>query len=257
MRILIAEDDAGLRDLLVQGMEESGFIVDGVGRGDDAIAQLEAYSYDVAILDWKMPGATGVDVAHWARDHGRPTAILLLTAMDRVADRIQGLEAGADDYLVKPFDFGELLARIRALQRRPRSTDGDHLVRGDLTLDVQRREILVNVVTLSVVAPPTTWLFVTMSPLVSYTMPDPRPTDVCSCTTDGRTEWTMETYAFCSASRPLLVLMEGAGTGGWVAMGVTLDDGPEEGLPPVVVPHAASPTIIVAAAARVAPLRPR
>ena len=71
-----------------------------------------------------MPGVTGIDVVAWARKHNRPTAMLMLTARDAPPDRIRGLDAGADDYLVKPFDFGELLARIRALQRRPRGVDG-------------------------------------------------------------------------------------------------------------------------------------
>ena len=81
------------------------------------------YDYDVAVIDWRMPGAEGIDVVAWARKHGKPTAILMLTARDAPPDRIRGLDAGADDYLVKPFDFGELLARIRALQRRPRGVD--------------------------------------------------------------------------------------------------------------------------------------
>ncbi|TMC49451.1 MAG: response regulator transcription factor [Chloroflexi bacterium] len=143
MRILVAEDDGGLREVLVQGLEEAGFFVDAVARGDDAIEQLRFYDYDVAVLDWRMPGAPGVEVVAWARQHRRPTAILMLTARDTASDRIQGLDAGADDYLVKPFDFGELLARIRALQRRPRSVDGPVIVRGSLALDPARREVTV------------------------------------------------------------------------------------------------------------------
>ena len=120
MRILVAEDDHGLREVLVQGLEDAGYLVDSVDRGDDAIEQLKFYEYDVAILDWRMPGVPGVEVASWARRNDRPTAILMLTARDAPPDRIEGLDAGADDYLVKPFDFGELVARVRALQRRPR-----------------------------------------------------------------------------------------------------------------------------------------
>ena len=135
MRILVAEDDASLREILVLGLEDNGFRVDAVERGDDAIDQLKFYEHDVAILDWRMPGATGLDVVRWARRHDRPTALLMLTARDAPPDRIQGLDAGADDYLVKPFDFGELLARIRALQRRPRGVDAPVIARGRITLD--------------------------------------------------------------------------------------------------------------------------
>ncbi|MFN2568212.1 MAG: response regulator transcription factor [Candidatus Dormibacteria bacterium] len=144
MRILVAEDDSGLREVLVQGLEEAGYRVDAVDRGDLAIEQLRFYEYDVAVVDWRMPGAPGIEVVAWARRHQRPTAILMLTARDTAADRIQGLDAGADDYLVKPFDFGELLARVRALQRRPRGVDAPVIQRGALCLDPRRREVEVH-----------------------------------------------------------------------------------------------------------------
>jgi len=144
MRILVAEDDASLREILVLGLEDNGFRVDAVERGDDAIDQLKFYEYDVAILDWRMPGASGIDVVRWARRHDRPTALLMLTARDAPPDRIQGLDAGADDYLVKPFDFGELLARIRALQRRPRGVDAPVIARGRITLDPVTRVAAVD-----------------------------------------------------------------------------------------------------------------
>jgi DNA-binding response OmpR family regulator len=144
MRILVAEDDAGLREVLVLGLEDAGYYVDAVGRGDDAIDQLKWYDYDVAVIDWRMPGAQGVDVVTWARRHDKPTALLMLTARDAPADRIRGLDSGADDYLVKPFDFGELLARIRALQRRPRGVDGPAVSRGRLVLDPVKREVSVD-----------------------------------------------------------------------------------------------------------------
>jgi DNA-binding response OmpR family regulator len=144
MRVLVAEDDQGLREVLVQGLQDAGYLVDSVDRGDDAVDQLTFYDYDVAILDWRMPGMPGVEVATWARRHDRPTAILMLTARDAPPDRIQGLDAGADDYLVKPFDFGELLARVRALQRRPRGVDSPVLSRGALSLDPARRQVTLN-----------------------------------------------------------------------------------------------------------------
>jgi DNA-binding response OmpR family regulator len=139
VRILVAEDDPGLRDVIVLGLQDSGYHVDAVERGDDAIDQLKWYEYDVAVIDWRMPGAEGIDVVAWARKHDRPTALLMLTARDAPADRIRGLDTGADDYLVKPFDFGELLARIRALQRRPRGVDAPAVRRGRLELDPVKR----------------------------------------------------------------------------------------------------------------------
>src|ERR1700730_2188290 len=91
-----------------------------------------------------MPRVSGLAGVAWARRNNRPTAMLMLTARDTPSDRIEGLDAGADDYLIKPFDFGELVARIRALQRRPRSVDGPAITRGSLTLDPARREIEVH-----------------------------------------------------------------------------------------------------------------
>ena len=144
MRILVAEDDPGLRDVLVLGLQDAGYHVDSVERGDDAIDQLKWYEYDVAVIDWRMPGAEGIDVVAWARKHDRPTALLMLTARDAPADRIRGLDTGADDYLVKPFDFGELLARVRALQRRPRGVDQPTIARGRLSLDPLTRVVTAN-----------------------------------------------------------------------------------------------------------------
>ena len=143
MRVLVAEDDPGLRQVLVLGLKDYGYQVDAAERGDDAIDLFKFYDYDVAIVDWRMPGVEGIDVVAWARKHGKPTAILMLTARDAPPDRIRGLDAGADDYLVKPFDFGELLARIRALQRRPRGVDAPNIERGALTLDPIRRTVMV------------------------------------------------------------------------------------------------------------------
>jgi DNA-binding response OmpR family regulator len=143
MRVLVAEDDPGLRQVLVLGLKDYGYQVDAAERGDDAIDLFKFYDYDVAIVDWRMPGVEGIDVVAWARKHGKPTAILMLTARDAPPDRIRGLDAGADDYLVKPFDFGELLARIRALQRRPRGVDAPNIERGALTMDPIRRTVAV------------------------------------------------------------------------------------------------------------------
>src|SRR5204862_6100915 len=143
MRVLVAEDDRGLREVLVQGLEDAGYYVDSVDRGAAAMEQRRFYEYAVWILDWRMPGVPGVEVASWARRNVRPTAILMLTARDTPPDRIQGLDAGADDYLVKPFDFGELVARVRALQRRPRAVSAPVLSHGRLTLDPVKREAAI------------------------------------------------------------------------------------------------------------------
>lgn len=143
MRLLVAEDDPALRDVLLRGLRDHGFQVDGVDRGDDAVEMLGFNEYDVAILDWRMPGRSGVEVVGWMRDRRLSTAALMLTARDTPAERVEGLDSGADDYLVKPFDFGELLARIRALQRRPRGVESPVVERGRLRLDPARREVSV------------------------------------------------------------------------------------------------------------------
>jgi DNA-binding response OmpR family regulator len=144
MRILVAEDDPGLQQIIALGLRDAGYHVDTVDRGDDAIDYMKWYEYDVAVIDWRMPGAEGIDVVAWARRNDRPTALLMLTARDAPADRIRGLDTGADDYLVKPFDFGELLARVRALQRRPRGVGGPVLERGQVALDPAKRAVAVS-----------------------------------------------------------------------------------------------------------------
>ena len=152
MRVLVAEDDPGLREVLIQGLEEAGYFVDAASDGEEAIDQLRFYEYDVAVIDWRMPGRSGLDVVAWARAHAHQAALLMLTARDTPEDRIAGLDAGADDYLVKPFDFGELLARVRALQRRPRNVDGPLITRGGLCLDPVRHEVTLRDTPLSLTA---------------------------------------------------------------------------------------------------------
>jgi DNA-binding response OmpR family regulator len=139
--MLVAEDDASLRSVLERGLRENGYVVDAVGDGTAAIAYLRAYQYDVAILDWRMPKANGIEVLRMIREQGVRTPILMLTARDTPTDRVTGLNVGADDYLVKPFDFNELLARLNALQRRPPLTLDPVLACGDLTLNPSSREL--------------------------------------------------------------------------------------------------------------------
>jgi DNA-binding response OmpR family regulator len=144
MRVLVAEDDPALRSVLERGLRENGYVVDAVGRGDDALHLLGLYDYALAVLDWRMPGSPGVDVVAEVRRRRLATPVLMLTARDTVADRVMGLDAGADDYLVKPFAFDELLARLRALQRRPGGADQPALTAGSLRYDPSTREAAVD-----------------------------------------------------------------------------------------------------------------
>jgi DNA-binding response OmpR family regulator len=143
MRVLVAEDDAGLRSVLERGLREQGYAVDAVTDGESALRHLRAYDYDVAVLDWRMPTRTGVEVVREARRAGDRTPILLLTARDATADRVTGLNEGADDYLVKPFDFTELVARLQALQRRPPLALDPVLECADLRFDPTTRVVTV------------------------------------------------------------------------------------------------------------------
>src|SRR5690349_9645061 len=115
MRILVVEDDETIRQFVVQGLREARYAVDGVGDGNEALAAAEVFDYDVVVLDLGIPKVDGIEVCQRIKASGRKAAILMLTARDTVKDRVEGLDAGADDYLVKPFAFAELRARIRAL----------------------------------------------------------------------------------------------------------------------------------------------
>ncbi len=140
----MAEDDAALRSVLERGLRENGYVVDAVADGGAALRHLRAYDYDVAVLDWRMPERTGIEVVAEARSSGDRTPILMLTARDAPSDRVAGLNEGADDYLVKPFDFYELMARVRALQRRPPLAAGPVLECADLRMHPATREITVS-----------------------------------------------------------------------------------------------------------------
>jgi DNA-binding response OmpR family regulator len=135
MRILIAEDDERLADAIARGLRKQLFAVDVVHDGARALVEAAVTPYDVLILDVMLPRATGFDVARGLRARGARVPILMLTARDAVSDRVAGLNAGADDYLVKPFAFEELLARIQALLRRGDALKPAVLVIGDLAID--------------------------------------------------------------------------------------------------------------------------
>jgi two-component system response regulator MprA len=137
-KVLIVDDDAGVRRMLARSLEAEGYAVALAADGGAALVEIERAAPDLILLDVTMPGMDGLGVARRVRGKGDAVPILLLTARDGIADRVAGLDAGADDYLVKPFATDELLARVRALLRRGRAT-GDLLSVGDITLDVRGR----------------------------------------------------------------------------------------------------------------------
>ncbi len=138
MRILIIEDEPKVAAFIKKGLREEGWSVDVAADGVKALAMIGAKSYDVIALDIMLPGRDGLSVLRMMRRHGDDTPVLLLTARDAVPDRVAGLNAGADDYLVKPFAFEELLARLQALVRRSRGAYGEMLRAGDLKMDTAR-----------------------------------------------------------------------------------------------------------------------
>ena len=140
MRLLLAEDEAHAGEYLVKGLGENGFVVDWVRNGVDALHQATTSAYDLIILDVGLPGMDGWSVLSGIRKHHQ-APVLFLTARDRVEDRVRGLEIGADDYLVKPYAFSELLARVRALIRRGKEREGDVLRMADLEVHLLRRRV--------------------------------------------------------------------------------------------------------------------
>ena len=141
MRILVADDERELLDITVKRLKAQGYAVDGCDNGDDAAYYLEQTPYDLAILDIMMPGRDGLSILRGLRAAGRTLPVLLLTALDAVGDRVSGLDAGADDYLTKPFAFDELLARIRVLLRRSSSDKAVVLTAEDLTMELSTRTV--------------------------------------------------------------------------------------------------------------------
>jgi two-component system, OmpR family, copper resistance phosphate regulon response regulator CusR len=136
IRILVVEDEAELADFVVRGLREEGFAVEHAADGEQARDALQIGSWDLVVLDWWLPGEDGLAVLHRYRGAGGPAPVLFLTARDSVADRVRGLDGGADDYLCKPFAFDELLARIRALLRRRERTADLSLAHGDVSIDL-------------------------------------------------------------------------------------------------------------------------
>src|SRR5262252_2463643 len=140
MKLLVIEDDQKTASFLKRGFSEAGFVVDVAPDGPEALRLIQAGSYDLMVLDLMLPGVDGLRVLTWMRASGVRSPVLILTAKDAVADRVTGLELDADDYLVKPFAFSELLARVRSILRRPPLREPTVLRVGDLELDLVGRK---------------------------------------------------------------------------------------------------------------------
>lgn len=141
MRILVVEDAKDLNRLIVKTLKKSGYSVDSCFDGEEAELHLLGAAYDAILLDVMMPKLDGYELLQRLREKGVDTPVLFLTARDAVSDRVKGLDLGADDYLVKPFDFDELLARIRAITRKRTGNRSNLFTLDDLTVDIQRRTV--------------------------------------------------------------------------------------------------------------------
>jgi two-component system OmpR family response regulator len=141
MRVLIVEDEVKMASLVRRGLAEEGHAADVAGTGDDALWMAQAHPYDAIVLDVMLPGRSGFDTCKELRNAGIWAPVLMLTARDAVDDRVAGLDAGADDYLTKPFSFAELLARLRALVRRGGVERPTEVAVGDLRLDPASRRV--------------------------------------------------------------------------------------------------------------------
>ncbi len=142
MRLLLVEDEAPLAESLARGLRELSFAVDIVADGMDAVTHAALNEYDAIVLDLTLPRRDGLDVCREIRRRGIAVPVLMLTARTALDDKVLGFDAGADDYLVKPFAFAELVARLRALLRRPRATIADVLTVGDLVVDTRSQTAL-------------------------------------------------------------------------------------------------------------------
>jgi two-component system OmpR family response regulator len=140
VRVLVAEDDESLGEVLALALRDRGYVVDLVRDGETALTYGGCYDYSVAVVDWRMPRIHGIDVVRQLRRRGVRMPVLMLSGRGEPRDKVAGLDAGADDYLVKPFDLGELCARLRALQRRPAGLLPAPLAVGDLEYDLAVRQ---------------------------------------------------------------------------------------------------------------------
>lgn len=140
MKILIIEDDPKTARAIQSGLSSEGYPAAIASCGEEGIALLSAGAFDAVLLDWMLPGRDGIEILRWLRERGPKPPVLLLTARDAVEDRVLGLDSGADDYLVKPFAFAELLARLRALLRRSGGEESMKKKVGDLSVDMRTRQ---------------------------------------------------------------------------------------------------------------------
>ncbi len=141
MKILLAEDEVDLNNVVTRYLKKNGYSVDSVLDGEEALDYLEYSEYDLVILDIMMPKVDGFEVIKKLRNKGNHTSVLILTARDSADDQVKGLDLGADDYIVKPFDFNELLARIRAVVRRKYGNSSNKLAIRDLILDTSEKSV--------------------------------------------------------------------------------------------------------------------
>jgi DNA-binding response OmpR family regulator len=141
VRILLVEDDSLLGEAVRDGLRQEGYVVDWVPDGGTALAALSTSNFSALVLDLGLPDGDGLSVLRWLRQHGETTPVVIVTARDRVSDRIGGLDAGADDYLIKPFDIDELGARLRAITRRVDGCAESQLTAGEVVLDLRRRTV--------------------------------------------------------------------------------------------------------------------
>jgi two-component system, OmpR family, manganese sensing response regulator len=137
MRLLLVEDEENLAHALKDVLTAAGHVIDVVYRGDDGWDLAQTVAYDLLILDWMLPGLSGIELCRKLRHSGKNTPVLMLTAKDLSLNKVQGLDAGADDYMIKPFDTAELLARVRALLRRPTSFQDQVVEASGVRLDLQ------------------------------------------------------------------------------------------------------------------------
>ncbi|HEX3719217.1 MAG TPA: response regulator transcription factor [Verrucomicrobiae bacterium] len=143
MRLLVVEDEEDLRHGLEQALREEGYAVDAAGDGTDALYKAETWEYDAIVLDIMLPGLDGLEILRRLRKK-KTVPVLLLTARDGFADRVRGLDLGADDYLIKPFDLGELIARVRALIRRSAGAPSPVLALGTVSVNTAARTVAVD-----------------------------------------------------------------------------------------------------------------
>jgi len=142
MRILVVEDEKDLNNIITKHLKKNNFSVDSVFNGEEALEYLEYGAYDLIVLDIMLPKVNGYEVVKKLRENKNETAVLMLTARDSIEDKIKGLDLGADDYLIKPFDFGELLARIRALVRRKYGNTSNTMEIDDLCIDIAKKTVV-------------------------------------------------------------------------------------------------------------------